>query len=329
MYSLGLDTSCYTTSLAAFDESGELILDWRRPLPVPAGERGLRQSEAVFHHVAALAEAADSLRELPGRPLAIAASVRPRPAGDAYLPVFRVAEAWGRALAASHGAAWVPVTHQDGHIAAGLWSAGFVSGDQPFLALHLSGGTTELLRVQQGNGPGAGPGVFGEEVLGRTRDLHAGQLIDRIGVALGLPFPAGPALDRLAAESGDSVEDARGQVVPSSVSDLNPSFSGPEAALFRLIQAGAPAGDVAVATLDCVRRTLEKAISRAVQTTGLRDVLMVGGVCANRYLRRHMFSAPRWERAPDRPRLWWPEPRYCTDNAVGVADCAMKAVRNI
>lgn len=187
---------------------------------------------------------------------------------------------------------------------AGLWSAGGPP-DQEFLALHISGGTTELLRICRN------PGGFSEEILGCSADLHAGQFIDRIGVALGLPFPAGPALETLAAAG------TAGRVVlPASVKDYRLSFSGPESQAQRLI-GRVEGADLALAVLACVAKSLEVLLRRAVEETGLKQVLVVGGVAANRYLRERLSR--RLEHRAVGARLHFADPRYSTDNAVGVA----------
>ena len=174
---IGLDTSCYTTSAAAVTVEGQVIASCRKLLPVKEGERGLRQSEAVFIHV----------RQLPGRLeelgqairgmeiAAVCVSSRPRDEEESYMPVFQVGDAQGRGIAAMLGVPCFASTHQRGHIAAARVDSGVAEGD--LLAVHLSGGTTELLCLQ------------GEKLtlLGGTLDLHAGQVVDRAGVALGLP----------------------------------------------------------------------------------------------------------------------------------------------
>lgn len=302
MLYLGIDTSAYTTSLGVVDERGRIVVDKRIQLPVPRGQRGLRPSDAVFFHVQGLRDLAESLSELVEPVAGVAASCRPRPAKESYLPVFRVSDSWGRGLAGVLRTPFLPTTHQEGHLAAGLWSSGFQPGNKPFLALHLSGGTTEVLRVSlRGEG-------FEEEILGRTRDLHAGQLIDRVGVALGLPFPSGKSLEELAARGRPGAVS-----IPAAVKGPDPSFSGAEAQAGRLIRAGCPPEDLALGIFDYLRRTLEKIVGWAVQSTGLSDILLIGGVSANKILRQKLcFNS-------NNLKLWWPEPRYCTDNAVGTA----------
>lgn len=311
---LGVDTSYYTTSVAVVDGAGRLLFDGRRPVGVPAGARGVAPMAAAEAHRAVLpvllAQALAAARDAGGL-AAVGASARPRPQPGSYLPVFPVGAAAAQQVAADHGVPFYPTTHQEMHIMAGLWSAGASPG-QAFLAVHLSGGTTELLRVQRQ--PGGG---FAEERLGGTQDLYAGQFIDRVGVALGLPFPAGPHLERLAREGQPGAV-----TLPAAVQGLTVSFSGPEAAAARLVGHARPQ-DLALAVLLCVARTLEKWLRAAMDRTGLREVLLVGGVAANGILRRRL--AYRLEHPAVGARLYWADPRYAVDNAVGVALLARAA----
>ena len=113
---------------------------------------------------------------------AVCVSRQPRDDDNSYMPVFLVGDAHGRALAAMLGVPCFASTHQRGHIAAARVDSGIRDGD--LLAVHLSGGTTELLSLKSDD----------LQLLGGTLDLHAGQVVDRTGVSLGLPFPAGPHL---------------------------------------------------------------------------------------------------------------------------------------
>ncbi len=303
---LGIDTSYYTCSVALVDDDGRPLADQRRLLTVAEGERGVAPNEAVWAHLNALPELAEPVLREHGRAVAaVAASVRPRPVEGSYLPPFRVGEGYGRTLAAALGVPFYPTTHQEMHIQAGLWSSDKPLRGEQFLAVHLSGGTTELIRVTRR------PGGFAEELLGGTQDLHAGQFVDRVGVALGLPFPAGPHLERLAASgSPDRVR------LPSSVRGYTVSFSGPESAAQRLVGRAEPA-DLALAVLHAVARTVEKWLLHAMEETGLREVLIVGGVAANQIVRarlRHRLEHPAVGAC-----LAFADPRFSTDNAVGTA----------
>lgn len=307
---LGIDTSYYTTSLALVDQSGRLLEDRRRPLRVAPGERGVAPPEAVWSHLKALPEEAEELLRTYGpRIAAVAASVKPRPVEGAYLPPFKVSEGFGRTVAAALGVPFYPTTHQEMHIMAGLWSADAAPEAEQFLAVHLSGGTTELIRVTRR------PGGFDEELLGGTQDLHAGQFVDRVGVALGLPFPAGPHMEELASAGQPGAVS-----VSSYVNGLTVSFSGPETAAQRLVGKAEPA-DLALAVLHCVAKTLEKWLRTAAEQTNLHDILIVGGVAANRQLRVRLRE--RLEHPAVGLRLSFAQPRFSTDNAVGTALLAL------
>lgn len=316
---LGLDTSFYTTSVAAVDLQGRLLSARRALLPVPPGERGVRPQEGVFLHVKALPGLVETvLREVrsacpAGSPRAVAATVRPLPKPESYLPVFRVSEGFGRSLAAAWQVPFFGTTHQEGHLMAGAWSGGMPL-EEGFVAAHLSGGTTEFLDAR----PLRGGSAFALRRLGESKDLHVGQFIDRVGVALGLPFPAGPSLERLAASGQAGLA-----VIPSHAEGASLSFSGPESAALRLIAQGVRPEDVAYGVQVCVARSVEKALRWALEETGRQAALIVGGVAANGFLRRELTA-----RLAQRGgvRLFFAAPEYSTDNAAGVALLGRAAV---
>jgi len=306
---LGIDTSCYTTSIAFVDEEGRLLQELRRPLPVSKGERGLRQSEGLFCHVKQLPDLLEqgwAGPELRGRPLlAVAASVRPRPAEGSYMPVFLAGAGLGRSLAASHGIPFYAFSHQEGHIRAALASAD-LDWRQPFIALHLSGGTGEVLRVEPQQQAG-----YAVEVIGGC-DLPPGQFVDRVGQALGLPFPAGPHLDELAGQAQSREFRLSGAVQGSRI-----SFSGPESAAQRAIARGVDRLELAAAVFDNIGKSLAKAIAAARSQTGLQRVLLSGGVAASANLRRYL----------DREQVRFGSPRFSGDNAYGAALLGWEAWR--
>lgn len=303
---IGVDTSCYTTSLAVFDLAGRLLCEKRRLLPVGEGLCGLRQSQALFCHVKQLPELMEELRAEVGllAPKAFCVSEKPRPQPGSYMPVFLAGLGLARSLAAAYGAPLYRTSHQEGHIAAALWSAA-LDWREPFLALHLSGGTGEILRVA--------PREVGYDIetVGDA-DLPPGQFVDRVGVALGLPFPAGPHLERLAEQAGSC--DFR---LSGSVQGARISFSGPEAAAQRAIKAGVEPAAIAAAVLDNIAKSLFKAIENARQQTDCQKVLLAGGVAANARLRKRL--APL--------HVSFAAPEYAGDNACGVALMGLAAWR--
>ncbi|MGB9783655.1 MAG: O-sialoglycoprotein endopeptidase [Moorellaceae bacterium] len=306
---LGIDTSCYTTSVAIVDKKENLLFDHRQLLRVPEGEYGLQQSMAVFQHINNLPEILEkAFKVVPPQEIkTVAASIKPRPAAGSYMPVFMVSAGQGRVLAAGWQVPFWPTTHQEGHLRAGLWSAGLVIKD-PFIAVHLSGGTSEVLLATPEKGR------FVVQLVGGTTDLHAGQFVDRIGVMLGLPFPAGPHLERLA--RAQEVEEKE-ITLPSAVRGYNFSFSGPATHAERLIRSGAPPAAVARAVERCIANTLEKVLRPLIEETGRRDILIVGGVAANQFLRERLRY--RLEHRAVGARLHFALPEFSTDNAVGVA----------
>ena len=301
---IGLDTSCYTTSVAAVTVEGQVLASCRKLLPVKEGERGLRQSEAVFIHVRQLPE---RLEELGGyvkghQIVAVCASRQPRDEEESYMPVFQVGDAHARGLAAMLGVPCFASTHQRGHVAAAMVESGIEQGD--LLAVHLSGGTTELLALR------------GEKLtlMGGTLDLHAGQLVDRVGVALGLPFPAGPHLEQLAVQGTSEAK------LPANMADqdLHCHFSGAETQVQRWIRQGdMRPEDMAREVYDLLARTVSRMILAGSRDTGIRQVLIAGGVASSALFRQMVTE--RIHKKDKDFRVCFGKPEYSGDNAVGAA----------
>jgi len=315
---IGIDTSCYTTSIAVVDAKGQLMLENRRILEVAMGSRGLSQSAALFQHIregrevfsAALAE----LQSRGDKVEAVCVSVRPRPQEDSYMPVFLAGLSTAETLAATLGVPLYQTSHQEGHIMAGLGAAK-CAVDGKFLAVQLSGGTSELLLVEP-NDVG-----FGIDIIGATEDLHAGQLLDRTGVLLGLKFPCGPEMDALALKFA-----AEGGEVPklkSSVHGYDFSFSGAEAELKRRITAGDFTKEAAAAAVfDLLARTLAKVGEKAAAEHGCKQLLLVGGVGGSQYLKAALSKRLR------NVQVHFVPPMYAKDNAYGVALLGLKQAKN-
>ncbi len=295
---VGIDTSNYTTSIAFFD--GEDGVNCSRLLPVRQGELGLRQSDAVFAHI-------KSLPELSGRLFshvradsitAVGVSTRPRAVEGSYMPCFMVGYSHGKLLAEALGVPLIEVSHQQGHVAASLWSAGHMElMDQPHLAWHLSGGTTELLLVEP-----EGKNVICTKI-GGTTDISAGQLIDRTGQLLQLPFPSGKHLDELSREA------VMKDCFQVKCSDMCFSLSGVQNKVQQFHGAHGDSAETAGYALRCVAKAVYKATEQALKAyPGLR-VVFSGGVASNSMLRQAI--------APLDPIF--SQPQYSTDNAMGVA----------
>ena len=303
---LGLDTSNYTTSVAAFD--GEQGCNVGKLLDVPEGGLGLRQSDALFQHVKRLP---GLMEELVGQQelhtiRAVGASTRPRAVEGSYMPCFLAGTSQAQALACVLKVPFLPCSHQQGHLAAAAWSAGRMELlDKPFLAWHLSGGTTELLLVE--------PDDYNvkAQIIGGTSDISAGQLIDRTGVLLGLAFPAGKALDALYQQGGEA------KPFKVRLQGREFSLSGMENKVKAMVQAGEEKACVARFVLDTVTDVVVRATEQAQQDYPGLPVLCSGGVASNSRLRRGMS---------EQCGAVFAQPRYSTDNAMGVAILTHRAL---
>lgn len=304
---LGLDTSNYTTSVAVFD--GVRGKNAGRLLDVRPGGLGLRQSEALFQHVKYLPGQFAALREagMLADLAVIGASTKPRAVEGSYMPCFLAGEGAGRILADTLGVSFCPVSHQQGHLAAAAWAAGRLELlDAPFLAWHLSGGTTELLYVEP-----EGSSVRARRI-GGTSDISAGQLIDRAGVLLGLEFPAGKAVDALACQA----EDVPGFTVRCN--DFTFSFSGMENKIKAMAERGEEPERIARFTVETVAGAVCRVTEQAQKRYPGLPVLCSGGVASNSRMRRMLDAVCRAVFAP---------PEYSTDNAMGPAVLAWRSIQ--
>lgn len=304
---LGIDTSCYTTSAALVSVSGDLIASSRRLLTVEEGQRGLMQSQGLFQHVRNLPEMiADVMSRAPDVQItAVCASTRPRPAEDSYMPVFRAGESQARAAAALLRVPFYPASHQEGHVRAAMVDSG-IEPSAPFLALHLSGGTTEILLSDQRK----------LTLLGGSLDLHAGQLVDRTGVYMHLPFPAGPSLEKLAMRGMEKAQ-PKG-LIGVSIKGMDCNMAGAENKIIKWLDEGKMSiEEIAVEVFDFLCRTIERMIENACEQTGARQALLAGGVASSTLLRGRLIKRAQKRRL--NCRLCFARPELSGDNAVGVA----------
>ncbi len=298
---LGIDTSCYTTSVAA-DICGQMI-SLKKPLEVKSGKCGLRQSEAFFQHSKNLPVLFEELKSQlsPQKfdEVVISVSSKPRSIEGSYMPVFTAGHGYARAIATMLDARLIETSHQDGHIMAAMYSCkNYSIMSEPFLTYHISGGTTELLLAQRSGSE------FKCEIVGGTKDLPAGQFIDRIGVKLGYDFPCGKFMDYSACEYiGDKPK------VKTCVKDGYINFSGEETRYQRMPDTECEKDYIAYCTMKCIADSLRKSIEYAKAEYNVKNVLMVGGVSSSRFIRNEFA---------DMPGIFFAEPDLCTDNAVGV-----------
>lgn len=302
MLFLGIDTSNYTTSTALYcPQTGEIRQN-KRLLPVKEGELGLRQSDAVFHHTRQLPEMLEGLLSgEDGTISAVGASERPCEAEGSYMPCFLAGLGTARSLAAVLHVPLYCFTHQQGHVAAAAFGAGCPGLLQTeFLAFHISGGTTDALLVRPD-----GRGGIHCTLAASSLDLKAGQLIDRVGKLLGLPFPAGPALEKLALAA------PRPKVRPRPVlRGADCCLSGVENQCQRKMEAGVPAEEIARFCLESVLAAVAGMTEALKKDYPALPLLYAGGVMSNSFLREELTACFGGRFAP---------PSFSADNAAGIA----------
>jgi len=305
MSAIGFDTSNYTTSIAVFDGVGGL--NCSQLLPVEQGQLGLRQSDAIFHHTKSLPELSSRLFsnvDISGVEV-VGVSIRPRAVDGSYMPCFLVGFSHAKLLAEALKVPLIQCSHQQGHVAASLWSAGRLDlMDAPHLAWHLSGGTTELLLVEP-----EGRNVRCTKI-GGTTDISAGQLIDRTGQLLNLPFPSGKYLDALAANAQNR------DLFKVKCPGMEFSLSGVQNKVQQYYALHQNAAETAGFALRCVIQGVFQATNNACKAYPGLPVVFSGGVASNSLLRKSMEPfAPVFA-----------EQQYSTDNAMGVAVLARRAL---
>ncbi len=314
-YILGIDTSNYKTSIAVIDNDQSVVCDLRRFLQVKQGEKGLRQSDALFQHVKNMPEMMEELRNrFDGDPDAIAFSSKPRPVEGSYMPVFLAGESYARSLGAALCIPVVAFSHQEGHIEA-VKAYSKLKNEERFMACHFSGGTTELLEVSN---DGCGYSI---KIVGGSKDIALGQVLDRAGVLMGMEFPAGEQLDKIALET----------TLPSSlltaikVKDGWLNLSGIDTQTKRALEDDRYKKDHNSIVLELFKK-LSSAVSAMIiqgaEKTGINKVMMAGGVSSSVFIRGEIT-----EKLNDAGiDICFDDNGLSQDNAVGTALLGGKAI---
>ncbi|QIB69407.1 hypothetical protein Ami103574_08730 [Aminipila butyrica] len=305
---LGIDTSNYRTSIGVIDQRGEILLDERRLLRVKQGERGLRQSEALFQHVENLPELFAALERLTLDIRAVAVSNKPRPVEGSYMPCFKAGYGFGKAVAHSLRVPLFCFSHQEGHLEA-IKHYSSTGDEEAFLAWHLSGGTCELLHVKDGQ----------IHIVGGSKDISFGQVIDRIGVLLGMAFPAGEEMDVKALTDAARERTGDAHLSRIKLDGLYFNLSGIETQCGRLLQehgGKAQEADQLIGELfQKIGETITAVSKKAAKELGVRHILFSGGVSGSRYIRtqiKNSFAGQPIEIEFGRQEL-------AGDNGIGIA----------
>lgn len=307
-YGIGIDTSCYTTSVAVIDvKSKEIIDNYQKILKVKMGDRGLRQSDAFFQHVQNLG---DYFENCDSRYLTdaayIAVSTQPRNREDSYMPVFTAGLNFAKSLANLFGVPLCKTDHQSGHLVAAVYMESKLP--DRFLGLHLSGGTTEILdctRVENEQDYS----VFNVEIVGGTLDISVGQLIDRVGVLLGFDFPCGKAME---ASIVDENIKAKSSEFPKIQQQAFFNISGGENKAKSLMSEGHDTDMIIHGLFDYVGNQLVASLKFLLKDSDYEALVLSGGVAANDLIAKKIEAAVGL-------RVIRGEKRFCTDNALGVA----------
>ncbi len=293
---LGIDTSCYTTSVALADETQKIICNIKIPLEVAQGKKGLQQSQALFLHIRNLTKIfKENHFSSYGNIAGICVSDKPRPQEGSYMPVFLASTLAGAVAGSMAGAEVLYATHQEGHLAAALIGKRM---PEHFLAAHVSGGTTELLDVVSKK-----DGIA-IEIIGATKDIAAGQVIDRLAQKLKFPFPGGRHVEECARKSSNDLQ------FKCSTDGCDMNFSGVEAQAMKAVEREA-APDICRSALLSIAKTLEKTLLAAREKTSVKNCLLFGGVMSNLLIREHISSKIE--------EVQFANVEYSADNAAGLA----------
>ncbi len=297
---LGIDTSNYTTSAAIFDTESNTVEQAKKLLPVKSGDCGIRQSDAVFHHTKQLSDVISSLN-FEGRKIdAVAVSSTPRECEGSYMPCFLAGVSVAKSISAVNNIPLYTFSHQQGHIAAAAFGSEHTELlNSPFIAFHVSGGTTEALLVKPWEGS-----FIKAELIAETTDLNAGQLVDRIGVMLGLDFPCGIELEGLANTYSGSIK------LKPSLKGSNCCLSGFQNKITKLYEETNDKAYVSAYTLKAISETLISMANSLIAQYGNLPLLFAGGVMSNKIIRSDVLKHFNAFFAP---------PQFSADNAVGVA----------
>lgn len=297
---LGIDTSNYTTSVALYDADIKKVIHQKKLLPVKEGQLGLRQSDAVFHHVQQLPDVLGNvMNQVDSLPLAIGVSKSPRDAEGSYMPCFTVGVCNARVLSSTLKVPYYEFSHQRGHIVAALYSADRLDLlSERFLAFHVSGGTTEAVIVKPSKD------IIKTELVAKTLDLNAGQAVDRVGSMLGLKFPAGAELDKLACTYEGKIKSK------PTLKGCDCCLSGVENICSEMLRKGEQSNKVARYCIEHICATIDNMCENLIKEFGELPVLFAGGVMSNSIINK---------RLKEKYNAVFALPEFSSDNAAGIA----------
>lgn len=300
-YYLGIDTSNYTTSVALYNTEDKSIVNIKKLLPVKQGEKGIRQSDAVFHHTVQLPKLIEKLyKENNIKIDGVGVSTKPCNVDNSYMPCFLVGISVAKSISLALNIPLYEFSHQDGHIVAALYSANRLDLIcEPFVAFHISGGTSQTIYVEPDSK------YFKTTLISESLDLKAGQAIDRVGLMMGLQFPCGPELEKLALKSTEQYKK-----IKVFRRDGNFSLSGVENKCRKMLDDGISRDDVALYCIEYIYSALEDTVFETIEKLGNLPLVFSGGVMSNSIIQTKM---------KDKFNASFAEPQFSSDNACGIA----------
>lgn len=210
-----------------------------------------------------------------------------------------------KTLALVYDKPFIGVNHLNAHLCGNYLDTDL---KPPFIALLISGGHTQIIDVRS---------YSEQNIVGETIDDAVGEAYDKVARLIGLPYPGGPKLDKMAQEGNPKAF----ELPEAKVDDYDFSFSGLKTAVLRLVKSfdgkELPVQDICASFQECVSSTLVKKVKKALQQSGYKQVVIAGGVAANSEIRKKMFNLSN-----EGYQVFAPPMKYCTDNAAMVASCA-------
>lgn len=300
-YHLGIDTSNYTTSVALYNDKDNSVVNLKQLLPVKSGEKGIRQSDAVFHHTVQLPQLMKKVfddRDIKIKSVGV--STKPCNIDNSYMPCFLTGMSVATGISSALNIPMHEFSHQDGHITAALYSSNKLDLiGKKFIAFHVSGGTSQALLVEPDGK------YFKTTLISDSLDLKAGQAVDRVGFMLGIDFPCGPELEKLALQSKSEYKK-----IKVFRRDGCFSLSGVENKCKKMFDDGEKPEDIALFCLNYIYSALEDCVFEITQNFGELPIIFSGGVMSNTIIKNKL---------KEKFTAYFAEPQYSSDNACGVA----------
>ena len=298
-YILGIDTSAYTTSIALInEENNEILADERKILEVKKGQKGLRQQEAVFQHLKNLPELYSKITHDLSKINTVSVSSRPRNEEDSYMPVFIVGRNFGKVISHTLNCEFLEYSHQENHISSSLID-NYKNVDE-FLAVHISGGTTEFVSAKKSIKG------FETKIVGQTKDITFGQLIDRIGIMMDFPFPCGKYMEEYI--KGKNVEKL---TTPRIIKGSYINLSGMENYFGNLLNKYTKE-EIITSLFDYIAEYIVQVIY-SLSHLQHKTLIISGGVASNSYIRNYIMKSIKGY------EILFPAVNNSSDNAVGLA----------